>query len=81
MTNNRNAIGFTLTPTEPDGDTLSYTFHNEPDLWDYVTDTLGSEYGMDATDIRETVVYGYHYTAAFGMCSGHAIGSVTAHYN
>jgi hypothetical protein len=69
---------YTLTPTESDGNIIAYTFRAESDLWDYVTDTLGAEYGMDATDIRYAEVYGYHYTTDTGMCGGHVIGTVKA---
>jgi hypothetical protein len=69
---------YTLTPTESDGDIVAYLFTSESALWDYVTETLGAEYGMDATDIRYTDVYGYHYTTDTGMCEGHVIGTVKA---
>jgi hypothetical protein len=41
------------------GRRLAYTFHTESDLWDYVTETLGAEYGCDTTDIIGTDVIGY----------------------
>ena len=69
---------YTLTPTESDGNVIAYTFQAESDLWDYVTETLGAEYGVDATDIAGTDVYGYHYTTDTGMCNGHRIGTVKA---
>jgi hypothetical protein len=77
---------YTLTPTESDGNVVAYTFQAESDLWDYVTETLGAEYGMDATDIIGTDVYGYHYgcrelggySDTLGMCNGHRIGTVKA---
>jgi hypothetical protein len=71
-------IKYTLTPTESDGNIVAYTFRTESDLWDYVTETLGAEYGMDATDIVGTDAYGYHYTTDTGMCCGHRIATVKA---
>ncbi len=50
---------YTLTPTESDGDIVAYVFTDESALWDYVTETLGAEYGCDTVDIIGTDVIGY----------------------
>jgi hypothetical protein len=50
---------YTLTPTESDGNIVAYTFTDESALWDYVTETLGAEYGCDTVDIAGINVIGY----------------------
>lgn len=85
-----NGMTYTIYPTEPDRDVIGYTFDNEPDVWDYATETLGYEYGMDAVDIDGTLIYGYHsvtdglamcgyrhYRHEPNVCRGHIIATVT----
>ena len=67
---------YELRPTESDGNIVAYLFTDESALWDYVTETLGYEYGADATDIIGTEVYGYRRTDT-GICDGYLIGTVT----
>jgi hypothetical protein len=67
---------YTVTPTEPDGDIVAYRFANSADVWDYVTDTLGSEYGCDTVDIDGTDVIGFTYRNPEGF----RIATVTVHY-
>lgn len=67
---------YRLTPTEPDGDITGYLFTDEPALWDYVTETLAYEYGMDATDIIGTTVYGYRANRTGGIDTGTVIATV-----
>ncbi len=68
---------YTVRPTEPDGDIVAYRFANAADVWDYVTDTLGSEYGCDTVDIDGTDVIGYSGMVAGGF----RIATVTVHYD
>ena len=70
---------YILTPTEPDGNTVGYTFTTEGELWDYITETLAYEYGMDVATIEGTVVLGHCYgPGGRNMCDGHVIGKVVA---
>ena len=67
---------YEVRPTEPDADIVAYQFATEPDVWDYITETLAYEYGMAATDIVGAMVYGYHNDHAT-VCDGHVIATVT----
>ncbi len=83
MTNTMHVSHYVVTPTEPDGDIVSYRFGTADATLDFICDTLAREYGYDDVDIDGTRANGYCTTVhqrrrAHGAnpCNGHLIATV-----